>query len=184
TAAATAATAATAEAATTSGLAFARFVDGERAPVERLAVQLGDRRLRILVAAELDEREPARLPRHAIGHDADADDFAPTGGAGLTKRSFVRVIREISDVNASTHSSLPSLFLRRLAASSPGNVRYRAPECRLRCRKPWLKATPRGAITPPALRVYRRVCLAPHSDVGPIRSPLRSRALRFRVLAW
>jgi hypothetical protein len=110
---ATAATApATAEAAATAAarLALARLVDGERAPVERFAVELRDRGLRVLLAAELDEREPARLSGHAIGNDADAHDFAPTGGACLTKTSFVRMIREIPYVNASSHSlSLPKL---------------------------------------------------------------------------
>ena len=77
---------ATAAATTTAPrLALTGLVDGERAPVERLAVQLGDGSLRVFVAGKLDECEPARLARHAIGHDADADDFAPTGGACLTK---------------------------------------------------------------------------------------------------
>jgi hypothetical protein len=108
---ATAATAAAeATASTAPRLALARLVDGERAPVERFAVELRDGRLRVLLAAELDEREPARLSGHAIGDDADAHDFAPTGGACLTKTSFVRMIREIPYVNASSHSlSLPKL---------------------------------------------------------------------------
>jgi hypothetical protein len=107
---ATAATAAEATASTAPRLALARLVDGERAPVERFAVELRDGRLRVLLAAELDEREPARLSGHAIGDDADAHDFAPTGGACLTKTSFVRMIREIPYVNASSHSlSLPKL---------------------------------------------------------------------------
>jgi hypothetical protein len=115
--AATPATAAPAAATTTtasaaSRLAGASFVDGERAAVERLAVQLGDGGLRVFVAGELDEREPARLTRHAIGDDADADHFAPPGGACLTKPSFVRVIREITDVNASTHSYAPECLSR------------------------------------------------------------------------
>jgi hypothetical protein len=105
---ATAATAAEATASTAPRLALARLVDGERAPVERFAVELRDGRLRVLLAAELDEREPARLSGHAIGDDADAHDFTPTGGACLTKTSFVRMIREIPYVNASSHSlSLP-----------------------------------------------------------------------------
>jgi len=108
--AATAATAAEPTATAAARLALARLVDGERAPVERFAVQFGDGRLRVLLAAELDEREPARLSGHAIGHDADAHHFTPTGGACLTKSSFVRVIREIPYVDASSHSlSLPKL---------------------------------------------------------------------------
>src|SRR5439155_8122173 len=108
--AAAATTEAAATTATPAGLALASLVDGQGAAVERLAVQLADRGLRVLLAAELDECETARLTGHAIGHDADADHFAPTGGARFTKSSFVRVIRQISDLNASSHfrSRVPS----------------------------------------------------------------------------
>jgi hypothetical protein len=66
-------------------LALTGFVDSEGSTVERLTVQLGNGALRIFLACELDEGEPARLACHSIGHDADADDFAPTGGACLSK---------------------------------------------------------------------------------------------------
>jgi hypothetical protein len=87
TTAATAAAAAepTTATATTPGLALTGFVDGERAAVEWLAMQLGDSALCIFLTCELDESEASRLTGHTIGHDADADDFAPTGGACLTK---------------------------------------------------------------------------------------------------
>jgi hypothetical protein len=74
-----------AAAAATPRLALTGLVDGEGSTVERLAVQLGNGALRVFLAGKLDEGEPAWLARHAIGHDADADDFAPTGGACLTK---------------------------------------------------------------------------------------------------
>jgi hypothetical protein len=112
---ATEAAATTTAAAAPSRLAFAGFVDGERAAVERLTMQLGNGRLSIFFAGELDEREPARLTGHTIGHDTDADDFAPTGGACLTKPTFVRVIREISDVNASAHSFAPECLQKKIS---------------------------------------------------------------------
>jgi hypothetical protein len=82
---AAAAAKAAAAATTTAWLALTGFVDSEGSAVERFAVQLGNCALRILLAGELDESEAARLAGHAIGHDADANDFAPTGGACLTK---------------------------------------------------------------------------------------------------
>jgi hypothetical protein len=66
-------------------LAFARLVHGECASIEGLTVQLGDRRLCILVASELDECEPARLTGHPIGDDADAYDVAAPGGTRIAK---------------------------------------------------------------------------------------------------
>jgi len=85
-----AATTTAAESATTTAtaaprLALTGFVDSEGPTVERLTVQLGNGALRIFLARELDEGEPARLACHSIGHDADADYFAPTGGACLSK---------------------------------------------------------------------------------------------------
>jgi len=73
-------------------LALARFVDGERSSIEWLAVELSDGALRVFLVREFDEREPARLTGHPVGHDADADDFAPTCCACLAKRGFVCVI--------------------------------------------------------------------------------------------
>jgi len=112
TATATPAAAATAvPAATPSRLTFSGLVDGQGAAVERLAIELGNGGLRILVVCELDEGKPARLTRHAVGDDADADDFTAAGGTSLAERGFVRVIRKISYVNASSHASpLPVRF--------------------------------------------------------------------------
>jgi hypothetical protein len=108
TAATPTATPATAVSAPTSArLPFARLVDGKCPPIERFAIQLCDRRLRIFVVGELNERESARLTRHPIGNDADTDDLATTGGASLAERGFVSVIREISYVDASSHATTP-----------------------------------------------------------------------------
>jgi hypothetical protein len=98
-------------AAATARLTLAGLVDGERTAVERFTVELGDGGLRILVVCELDEGEPARLTGHTVGDDADADDLAAPCGARLAERGFVRVIREISNVDASSHASaLPVRF--------------------------------------------------------------------------
>jgi hypothetical protein len=94
-----------------SRLTLAGFVDGEGAAVERFAIELLDRGLRVLVVRKLDKGEPTRLTGHAIGHDADADDFTAAGGASFAERSFVRVIRKIPYVDASSHASaLPVRF--------------------------------------------------------------------------
>jgi hypothetical protein len=106
--AATAATPAvsTAATATPTRRPLARLIDGERAPIERLPIQLLDRRLRVLVVRKFDECESARLTGHTIGDDADTDDLATAGCARIAQRCLVGVIREISNVNASSHASL------------------------------------------------------------------------------
>jgi hypothetical protein len=59
------------------------LIDGKGPPVERLPIQFSDSRLRVLVVRKFDERESARLTGHAIGDNADTDDLATAGRAGL-----------------------------------------------------------------------------------------------------
>jgi hypothetical protein len=72
---ATGTTAATAAAAaTTLGTLFS-FIHAERTTVDHLAVDAFDRALRLFVRAHRHEREAARLPRGAVGHDMDVRHF-------------------------------------------------------------------------------------------------------------
>jgi hypothetical protein len=110
----------TTTAAPAAGLTLARLVHGERAAIERLAIELGNGGLRVFVVRELDEGEPARLTCHAVGYDADADDLPPTRYAGFTQRGFIGVIREVSYVDASSHASALPVRIGLLLRVFPG----------------------------------------------------------------
>src|SRR5207248_8589223 len=94
---------------------FTRFVHAQRSPVEKYAVHLGDRVLRLLLRGHGHEAEPARLPRLAIEDDVYVRDLAAVHREGGAETFFVGGVREISYVETSAHR----LKLLRFAAPSP-----------------------------------------------------------------
>src|SRR5213593_1327882 len=92
-----------------------RFVDGETAPPKLIFIQLCDRLLRLVIGAHLNERKPARPPRGHVAHYLHRFNGAGTGEQVLQLR-FSGFIREISDIQLSTHDLTP---LPRNATSTP-----------------------------------------------------------------
>src|SRR5579864_4169369 len=92
-----------------------RFVDGEAAPPKLIFIQLCNRLLRLIIAAHLNERKPARPPRGHVAHHFHRFHGAGTGEQVLELR-FAGFIREISDIQLSTHDLTP---LPRNATSTP-----------------------------------------------------------------
>src|SRR5262249_30762532 len=83
-----------------------RLVDGEASPAELIGVQLGDGCLRLLVRAHFHEREPPGAPRGHIAHH-----FHRFNGSRaceqLLELRFSRFVREVSDIQLSTHELTP-----------------------------------------------------------------------------
>src|ERR1700676_3961424 len=92
-----------------------RFVDGETAPPKLIFIQLCDRLLCLVIAAHLNERKPARPPRGRVAHHVHRFHGAGTSEQVLELR-FAGFIREISDIQLSTHDLTP---LSRNATSTP-----------------------------------------------------------------
>src|SRR4030095_13595945 len=93
-----------------------RFVNGETAPPKLIFIQLCDRLLRLVIAAHLNERKPARPSRGHVAHHFHRFHGAGTGEQVLELR-FSGFIREISDIQLSTHDLTP---LPRNATSTTG----------------------------------------------------------------
>src|SRR5207248_11113618 len=91
------------------------FVDGETAPAKLIFIQLCDRFLRLVLGAHLNEGKPARPPRRHVAHHFHRFHGAGTGEQALELR-FSGFVREISDIQLSTHDLTP---LPRNAASTP-----------------------------------------------------------------
>src|SRR3954467_5658671 len=83
-----------------------RFVDRQTAAAELIFVQLCDRLLRLIVGAHLDEGKPARAPGGHVAHDFHRFHAAGAGEQFLELR-FSGFIREISDIQLSTHDLTP-----------------------------------------------------------------------------
>src|SRR5436190_23375623 len=92
-----------------------RFVDGKTASPKLIFIQLCDRLLRLVVGAHLNERKPARAPGGHVAHHFHRFHGAGAGEQVLELR-FARFIREISDIQLSTHNLTP---LPRNATSTP-----------------------------------------------------------------
>src|SRR5437773_6433722 len=82
------------------------FVDGKSASPKLIFIQLCDRLLRLVLSAHLNERKPARPPR---GHVAHYFHRFHRAGAGeqVPELRFSGFIREISDIQLSTHDLTP-----------------------------------------------------------------------------
>jgi hypothetical protein len=80
----------------------ARFVDREAAATHFVRVQIGDRLLRFLVRAHLDEREPARAPGGHVTHHLDGLDGSRACEELLELR-FPDFVGEISNIKLTTH---------------------------------------------------------------------------------
>src|SRR5438034_6379427 len=92
-----------------------RFVDGKTASPKLIFIQLCDRLLRLVLGAHLNERKPARAPRGHVAHHFHRFHGAGAGEQVLELR-FSGFIREISDIQLSTHDLTP---LPRNATSTP-----------------------------------------------------------------
>src|SRR5438874_4449257 len=82
------------------------FVDGKSASPKLILIQLGDRLLRLVLGAHLNERKPACPPSGHVAHH-----FHRFHGAGtreqLLELRLAGFIREISDIQLSTHDLTP-----------------------------------------------------------------------------
>jgi hypothetical protein len=109
-AASTAAEATTTTTATTAAAtaAFLSLVHTERAPIERRAVELGDRGLGLSSIAHGDEAEATRAAGVPVRHDVNVDDLSALG-KGLAEGIDSGVEREVTDVQTLTHD--PFLFV-------------------------------------------------------------------------
>ena len=87
----------------TTRSALARFADLERAAVERLPVERGDRLLRVVARCHLHEGESARPSAHAIGDDRDGDDLTAIGRERRAQPFFGGGVGEIADVELGAH---------------------------------------------------------------------------------
>src|SRR5205814_9161936 len=83
-----------------------RFVDGMAASPTLILIQLCDRLLRLVLGAHLNERKPARPPRGHVAHHFHRSHRAGAGEQVLQLR-FSGFIREISDIQLSTHDLTP-----------------------------------------------------------------------------
>src|SRR3981189_122380 len=116
-----------------------RFVDGKAASPELIFIQLCDRLLRLVLGAHLNERKPARPPRGHVAHHFHRFHRAGAGEQVLELR-FSGFIREISDIQLSTHDLTPlsrnatSTLPTRRTVSMTSKGR-RGPEFRLVARK-------------------------------------------------
>jgi hypothetical protein len=100
---ATTAAAATAAAATATALALLCDIDAERATLEVLAIELGERLLGAFGRRHLDEAEATRLTAHAIDHDVDRDNLTALGEARV-EQVLGGVERKITDVETIRHA--------------------------------------------------------------------------------
>src|SRR5947208_2017316 len=92
-----------------------RFVDGKAVAPKLIFIQLCDRLLRLVLGAHLNEHKPTRAPRGHVAHHFHRFHGAGAGAQVLELR-FARFIREISDIQLSTHDLTP---LPRNATSTP-----------------------------------------------------------------
>src|SRR6267142_634179 len=83
-----------------------RFVDGKTAAPKLIFIQLCDRLLRLVLGAHLNERKPTRAPRGHVAHHFHRFHRAGAGEQVLELR-FSGFIREISDIQLSTHDLTP-----------------------------------------------------------------------------
>src|SRR5579871_270137 len=93
-----------------------RLVDIDRAPAQLASVQCRDRLFAIFVARHLDESEPSRAPRVAVGHDAHAVHLSVSFEC-LAQLIFVGVEAEIPHKNI-FHASAPCIELSKCKLSS------------------------------------------------------------------
>src|SRR5262252_1637159 len=85
--------------------AFAGFTHRERPPPEGLAVQGGDRRLRLRVGRHFDEGKAARPSGLPVGHDLHLLDLAPILFEEGAQLCFLALIRKVPYIQSFTHSS-------------------------------------------------------------------------------
>jgi hypothetical protein len=108
-AAATAAAATTAATTTEAATAAAavgpltRLVDGQRAPVEILAMEGLDRLLRLPIAGNIYKAEAARLPRHSVHHHLDVRHLDASLLKGLTNAVLRRMEGQVAHVKSLAH---------------------------------------------------------------------------------
>src|SRR5436190_5989748 len=118
-----------------------RFVVGQTAAPKLIFIQLCDRLLRLVLGAHLNERKPTRAPRGHVAHHFHR--FHRAGAAEqLLELRFSGFIREISDIQLSTHDLTPlprnATTLappRRRTVSTASKGTIRGPEFRLVARK-------------------------------------------------
>src|SRR5204862_3390852 len=83
-----------------------RFVDGKASSPKLIFIQLCDRLLRLVLGAHLNERKSARTPRGHVAHHFHRFHRAGAAEQVLELR-FSGFIREISDIQLSTHDLTP-----------------------------------------------------------------------------
>src|SRR5437762_942837 len=101
-----------------------RFVDGETATPKLIFIQLCDRLLRLVLGAHLNERKPTRAPRGHVAHHFHRFHRAGAGEQLLELR-FPGFIREISDIQLSTHDLTP--LPRNATSTPPGRRTFQRP---------------------------------------------------------
>src|SRR5688572_17157590 len=118
-AATAAATAAAAEATTAAALAGLGLVDGQRPAIVLLAVERGDRRLRLFVRTHLHEPEAFAPAGVAVADHLSAAHRAVLREQLLQLRA-VHVVAQVSDVQPPAHQVLLYCALGRLVTVRPG----------------------------------------------------------------